>query len=370
MNASGVLPVTAQELWLDGGQHVEIREAALPEPSPGQVLVQTEASAISAGTELLFYRGAVCRSVPVDISLNGYRAEVSYPMRYGYASVGVVRATGPGVDAGLQGRLVFSFSPHASAFIASAAEVHPVPPGLGPEDAAFLANMETAVTLLLDGQPRLQDRVSVFGLGVVGLCATALLARFPLARLRAYDPIGLRRAAAAALGAEAREPPAPETMTEDLVFELTGSPDALGPAVAAAAYSGLVVIGSWYGARSIAAGLPADAPGLGGGLGAGLGAPGPDAGPGATDAAAFSALFHRNRVRVLASQVSTIDPALTGRWNAERRLEAAWEAIRTVRPSKWITHRVPFSRAAEAYAMLAGRRCDAIQVLLVRDPSA
>ena len=330
----------ARELWFDGRGHVEIRSASLPCPGRGQVLVETVVSAISAGTELLFYRGILQGKVAVDATFKSLGSEPAYPMRYGYAAVGVVNETGDGVDPDLKGTPVFSFSPHASAFLADISEVLPVPDGLDPDDAAFLANMETAVTLVLDGQPRLQDRVSVFGLGVVGLCTTALLARFPLARLRAYDPIGLRREAAAALGAETMECLGPELTTEDLVFELTGCTDALGPAVAAAAYSGLVVIGSWYGAAPFASGL-------------------------AAEAAVGNTAFHRGRVRMLASQVSSIDPSLSGRWDRERRLSAAWEAVRTIRPSRWITHRVPLTRAEEAYALLSGKRSEAIQVLLV-----
>ena len=330
--------MTARELWFDGHRHVTVAETELPCPGPGQVLVETVASAISAGTELLFYRGIVQGKVAVDATLKSLGPKPDYPIRYGYASVGVVREAGDGVDPRLRGGLVFSFSPHASAFLAAADEVLPVPAGVSPEDAAFLANMETAVTLVLDGQPGLHDRVSVFGLGVVGLCTTALLARFPLARLRAYDPIVRRREAASALGAEAREAPGPETMTEDLVFELTGSADALGSAVAAAAYSGLVVIGSWYGTQPFVSGL---------------------------EAAGANTAFHRGRVRILSSQVSTIDPSLSGRWDRRRRLSAAWAELRVIRPSRWVTHRVPLDRAEEAYALLAQGRCEAIQVLLV-----
>jgi threonine dehydrogenase-like Zn-dependent dehydrogenase len=331
--------VKAAELWFDGRGGVDLREAEVPAPGPGQVRVASLVGAISAGTELLFYRGELRGGVPVDAALPGYRGEISYPMRYGYATVGVVEAAGRGVEPGLEGRLVFSFTPHASAFLCGAADALPVPGGLSAEDAAFFANMETAVTLVLDGRPGLSDRVSVFGLGVVGLCTTALLARFPLSRLRAFDLLGPRRDAAAAVGAEALDPCDAPAATEDVVFELTGSPAALGPALAAAAFSGLLVIGSWYGERPFFEGL------AGGG-------------------AALGTAFHRGRVRVLASQVSSIDPSLSGRWDRERRREAAWDAIRAVGPSRWVTHRYPLERAGDAYALLAGRPSEAIQVLL------
>jgi threonine dehydrogenase-like Zn-dependent dehydrogenase len=76
-------------------------------------------------------------------------------------------------------------------------------------------------------------------------------------------------------------------------------------------------------------------------------------------------MFHRNRVRIVSSQVSTIDPALSSRWNKERRLGAAWDALRVLRPSRLITHRVPFDQAGEAYRLIALTPGETIQVMLV-----
>ena len=56
---------------------------------------------------------------------------------------------------------------------------------------------------LSDG-PSADAALSSFGLGIVGLTTTALLARFPLARLSAYDLFPLRRNAAASLWARCR----------------------------------------------------------------------------------------------------------------------------------------------------------------------
>ncbi len=334
-------------LWFDGKQRVEVREGELAEPGPGQVLVETRVSAISAGTELLFYRGKLPPGISVDAVLGLYSSPLSYPLRYGYACAGTVLRVGAGVDPSLRGRPVFAFAPHASVLVVSLSAVVPVPEGIGQEDSVFLASMETAVTLVLDGHPDLADRISVFGLGTIGLGVTGLLARFPLVRLRAFDFHPLRRQAAAEMGAAVADPrnAPPGQGTEDLVYELTGSPEALRGAVSAAAFSGLVVLGSWYGGTPFVERLAAPAQ--------------PDLGDGA-----HSTTFHRNRVRIVSSQVSTIDPSFSGRWDRERRFAAAWEAIRLLRPSRWVTQRVPFRKAGEAYRALAERPGESIQVLL------
>jgi hypothetical protein len=49
--------------------------------------------------------------------------------------------------------------------------------------------------------------------------------------------------------------------------------------------------------------------------------------------------FHRSRIRLISSQVSTISPELSGRWDKSRRFEVAWQALERIKPEKWITHR-------------------------------
>jgi len=89
-----------------------LKQETLSAPSPDQVLVQTLVSAISAGTELLFYRGEVPESMTVDATLSALGGAVTYPLKYGYALVGVVTAIGAAVDPRWQGQRVFAFHPH------------------------------------------------------------------------------------------------------------------------------------------------------------------------------------------------------------------------------------------------------------------
>ena len=324
-----------RSLWFEGGCRVSVREEELPHPSPGEVLVETHVSAISPGTEMLFYRGQLDEGAAVDSVLEGYRDGLSYPLRYGYASVGRITGVGQGVDPAAMGRLVFAFQPHASLCCIKAEQAIAVPEGIGAEEAAFLANAETAVNLVLDSRPLLGERVSVFGLGVIGLLTSGLLARFPLVRLRGFDLPPLRRAAAGTLGITASDPAAgsPPAATEDLAVEVSGSADGFRLALASCGFAGRVVVGSWYGTGS--------------------------------RQHAFDTQFHRNRVRIVSSQVSTIDPAISGRWTRERRTEEAWQAIRALRPSRLITHRIPFSQAADAYRLIAEAPETTIQVMLI-----
>jgi 2-desacetyl-2-hydroxyethyl bacteriochlorophyllide A dehydrogenase len=328
-----------QALWFDGPQNVAVREETLEPPGPGEVLVRTLVSAISSGTEMLFYEGSLEEGAQVDASLTEYRAPLSYPLRYGYASIGRISDAGPGVDRALMGRRAFAFAPHASAFCVPAERALLVPDGVSSEEAAFLANAETAVTLVLDARPMLAERASVFGLGVVGLLTAGLLARFPLERLSGWDPQARRREAGAALGLTTRDPHGEQLPrgTEDFAVEVSGSAQGFRQALASCAFSGRLIVGSWYGTRQ----------------------PSIDA---------FDTAFHRSRIRIISSQVSTLPPELSGLWNVPRRFAAAWDAIRVLRPGRWITHTVPFARAADAYRMIAERSGETLQVMLAHEP--
>jgi 2-desacetyl-2-hydroxyethyl bacteriochlorophyllide A dehydrogenase len=334
-------------LYFRAPYQVEVLEECLPQPAPGQLLVRTIVSAISPGTELLIYRGQAPGDLPADETITALSGALTFPLKYGYAAVGRVMAVGSAAERDWHGRLVFAFQPHASHFLSTPAELLPVPDSLSPEEAVFLPNMETAVNFLMDGHPLIGEQVVVFGQGIVGLLTTALLGRLPLCRLITLDRYALRRQRSRELGAHAsldagtgdivahlqtclQEEHA--TRGADLTYEISGNPAALDQAIAVTGFNGRIVIGSWYGQKH------ADL-NLGG-------------------------RFHRSRIRLISSQVSTIAPEWAGRWTKGRRLQVAWQMLQYIRPAHLITHRFPFEQASQAYDLLDQHPEEAIQVQL------
>lgn len=326
---------------------IDYQEQDLPPLSEGHVLVQSLASAISPGSELLVYRGQVPDDVPVDDQLPHLEGQLSFPLKFGYAIVGRVVEIGADVPDAWTDQPVFAFHPHADYFHSAPSFLLPIPKDLPLDQALFFPNMETALNFLHDGQPLLGEQVLVLGQGIVGLLTTSLLARLPLASLIAMDNYPLRQRAALKAGALACLDPSEHDSVEelrsllqrdspysgaDLVYELTGEPAALETAVAACGYSGRVVVGSWYGTKSAHLN--------------------------------FGTHFHRHRIQLISSQVSTLRPALRGRWNKARRAQFVWDLLETYRPAQFITHRIPFEQADQAYAILDQRPQEAIQVIL------
>ncbi len=341
---------------------VEVCREEMAPPQGDELLVETVVSAISAGTEMLFYRGQVPAGMSADSSIEGLTGEVSYPLKYGYACVGricetVCPPTRQAETAGAVGqpdaageeddRYYFAFHPHESHFYASPEVLLPVPEGMAPAQAALLPNAETAVNLVMDGAPLVGERVLVMGLGIVGLLTTALLAQFPLAALIAVDPLAQRRRIARRLGASQTLDPggedgaeglrealadAGEQLGADLIYELSGQPPALDAAVSAAGFDSRIVVGSWYGTKAAALQLGGS--------------------------------FHRNRVRLISSQVSTVAPQLRGRWTKARRMESAWQLLTKLPAEELISHRFPLEQAAEAYRLIDSCPEQTLQVIL------
>ncbi|HEX9837986.1 MAG TPA: zinc-binding alcohol dehydrogenase [Anaerolineales bacterium] len=329
-------------LYFTAPRQVELREETLPALGVDDVLVETTCSAISAGTEMLIYQGRFPRNLETDSVISSLRGGFQYPLAYGYACVGKVLEAGKQVNSEWLGRLVFAFQPHTSYFVSNPESLFAIPGSLTPENACFLPNMETAVNLVQDGAPIFGERVLVLGQGVIGLLTASLLNEFPLAVLVTADYYGLRRKASLNLKVSDALDPNSESFQNDssayaqrkfdLTFELSGNPAALNDALALTAFSGRIVIGSWYGEK------PAEID-LGG-------------------------AFHRSRIKLVSSQVSTIAPELSGRWDKARRFDVSWKALERTKPDKWITHRFPIEEAEQAYRLLDENPQEAIQILV------
>jgi 2-desacetyl-2-hydroxyethyl bacteriochlorophyllide A dehydrogenase len=332
--------VKRQTLYFTAPREVELREETLPELGAEEVLVETVCSAISAGTEMLVYQGHFPRDIETDSLISSLRGSLEYPLAYGYACVGKIRETGPQVDKSMRDQLVFAFQPHTSHFIANPDSVFPIPRSIAPETACFLPNTETAINLVQDAAPIFGECVLVLGQGVVGLLTAALLSEFPLETLVTADCFELRRNSSPVPDRLSLDPYSPNFHKEamrllngsaDLTFELSGRPETLNDALAITGFCGRIVIGSWYGEKRAEIDL--------------------------------GGAFHRSRIKLISSQVSTLAPELSGRWNKARRFNTAWKVLERIKPEKWITHRFAISDAEKAYQLLDQNPQETIQVI-------
>ena len=126
---------------------------------PDQVLIDTEASVISPGTELAI--------------LSGKEGWAPLPYIPGYGAVGRIAALGADVKGLAVGDRVFSHSRHCARDFSSNMIV-PVPAGVSAAEAACARLAQVAFTAVRIAQSQLGDWVVVVGLGAVGNFAAQL----------------------------------------------------------------------------------------------------------------------------------------------------------------------------------------------------
>ena len=310
----------AGAFWLREPGLGEIRTVPLPEPGPDEVLVRTRFSGVSRGTETLVFRGEVPADQYTTMRAPFQEGEFPAPVKYGYLNVGEV-AAGP---AGLRGRTVFCLYPHQTAYVVPAAAVVPVPDGVPAERAVLAGTVETAVNALWDARPRIGDRVTVVGAGMVGCCVAALLARFPGVDLELVDTDPGRATVAEALRVPFVAPDIAST-GRDLVVHASATGAGLQRSLELLAPEGTVLELSWYGRHSVDLGL--------------------------------GGAFHARRLTIRSSQVGTV--ARPDRTYGER-LAVALDLLGDARFDALITGRSPFGELPSVLAGLASGEIPAL----------
>jgi 2-desacetyl-2-hydroxyethyl bacteriochlorophyllide A dehydrogenase len=301
-------------------REVRVEPVEVEEPEPGAILVRTEYSGISGGTEMLAYRGEIDSSVPLDETLGALAGTFAHPFSYGYSCVGVVEETR---GRAARGDRVFAFHPHQDVFVVDEGDAVALE-SADPRTATLLPLVETALQVALDAGSHLGEIVAVSGLGPIGILIGALLQRSG-ADVIGSDPDPPRRDAAAAFGLRAVHPgdlpTAVSAWTQGrgvpLAVEASGNPKALADALELLAHEGTALVCSWYGTKPVP--LP------------------------------LGSAFHRRRLSIRSTQVSTIPAALQGTWDRDRRRSVAGRLLDELPVKLLATHEFPFEDAALAF---------------------
>ncbi|HZT95560.1 MAG TPA: zinc-binding alcohol dehydrogenase [Chloroflexota bacterium] len=326
----------ARAVWFSGRECVEILYEGPPIPGPNDIRVHALASGISQGTELMVLRGLAPASLPLDLpTLEG---TYDFPIKFGYASVGRVVERGRKVRHPARGDLVFVHHPHQTEYVVPAVDAVVLDPHADAAVGTLLANMETAVNVVWDAEPRLGEHAVVFGQGIVGLLVARLL-MLAGTRVTAVEPHDERRKTARTMGISVLASIDVEEerahMHADLAVECSGNPGALNTAISCLAMEGRVVVASWYGLKRASIDL--------------------------------GGAFHRKRLRLISSQVGSIPSEMGARWDRRRRIELARDLLSQLDLNPLITHRVPFEEAWSLYKLLLDNPGSAVHAVLTYD---
>lgn len=320
---------------------------------PRQVRVRTLYSGISAGTELASYRGSSPHlhkrwDAQSRLFFPAGTSNQPYPIsNWGYEEVGEVVETGSEVTQLRVGQVVFGTWGHRTLavldedFAAKRVKLE----GLDPILAIYSHIGPIAINAILDANIHIGEQVAVFGMGVLGQ-AVAQLARHSGATVYGVDLIDRRLALGRQLGGldVAINPydgsPAEQIKRltggrgADVCIEIAGSAVALNEAIRAVAYNSRVVVSGFI--------------------------------QGGANALFLGEEFHHNRVQLICSQISNVDPALSHRWDRLRMIHTFMDLQnkKVINMLPVITHKIPFEQAAEAYRLLDETPDQVMQVVL------
>jgi 2-desacetyl-2-hydroxyethyl bacteriochlorophyllide A dehydrogenase len=337
------------ELLLTGPRKIQIVPYDDRELGPGDVRADAIVSGLSHGTEVALYRGDTAfggKRFDLDLRLFVDDAETKpYPMRLGYEWVGEVTAVGGDVHGIEPGDRVHLTLPHRETQTV-ATPLLVLPTTLDPERAALLQSTAIALQAVHDARLEVGDRVAIFGLGVFGLLAVQLARLSGAGWVAAVDPIAGRRELAGSFGADCvLDPEFSDVGREiklaagrggaDVAIEFSGRYEALHEALRCVRLAGSVVAAGFYV----------------GGSGTAL---------------RLGEEFHHNRLTLVGSMSGWGAPQRQPGWDRPRLRATALDLLAQdgLDVAAFITHRIPFERAAEAYELVDRRPEETLRVVL------
>lgn len=199
----------------------QLTEVPCPRAAPGQLLIRTSRSLVSAGTERMlvdFGRANLiekalqqpervrqvldkARTDGLAPTIEAVRAKLDAPAALGYCNVGEVIEVGQGVEGWRVGDRVASNGRHAEIVAVPTNLCAKVPDGVSEETASFTVISAIALQGVRLAKPSLGESVVVIGLGLIGLITVQLL-QATGARVLGLDFDAERLSLARRLGAE------------------------------------------------------------------------------------------------------------------------------------------------------------------------
>lgn len=214
---------------------VRVEQEEVTPPGRGEILCAAESSLISIGTESFCLRGIF------DPGTN-WDAWVKYPFRPGYSMAARVIAVGQDVQNIREGDHIASWVEHQQFFKIRPDEAYVIPQGITAEDATWAILATTTQLAVRRAKLELGESVGVVGLGMLGQLVVQYLAVSGCRRIVAIDPIPARLDMAQAHGAthtistdvtsaRAQIQELTQGKMLDVVYDITGNPAVLAPAL-------------------------------------------------------------------------------------------------------------------------------------------
>jgi len=181
-------------LVFTGKNRIELWREPVPEPGPGQLLVATQKTLISAGTECICFQ----RHFEPGTHWDNW---VKYPFYPGYSNAGRVLQVGEGVTAFQPGDRVATRMSHRQYFVLEAERALKIPAAVSNEEATWFGLAGIVQNGVRRAEHELGDKVVVIGLGPLGQLVVQYTRLMGAWEVIALDPAEQRLQKAAEHGA-------------------------------------------------------------------------------------------------------------------------------------------------------------------------
>lgn len=296
---------TVKALWHQDRKHSILKETALPQPGKDQMLLQSNFSLISLGTELTIARGLVPEALHSQMRVPHMEGEFIFPVKYGYSLVAQNPSTGV---------YYHLMCPHQDACLGDIDECFEIPDGIPPKRAILASNLGTALTGVWDGLVLPGERAAIVGFGMIGSLVARIVQGIPGTSVSIIDTNPARQGYAVQFGFTVLQDLHSAVKPFDIAFHCSATQGGLQTAIDVVGFEGRVIELSWYGNREVTLNLGSE--------------------------------FHYMRKRIVSSQVSNIPGSMQSRWDRRRRQECVFDLLKNPAYDQHITHEISLEEAA------------------------
>jgi len=295
----------ATALWHLDQNKSALQRHPIPDLREDQILLQSQFSLISSGTERLVAKGQVPEDLHSDMRVPGMEGSFLLPVKYGYSVVGKIIS-----KCSLNGRYAHLLYPHQDLILTEISALSLLPEGLSPKRACLTSNMETALNAVWDSQVTIGDRVLICGFGIIGALVALVLSSMPAVSIEIAEKDSYRQKLAQQMGFRISTG---NKADFDLSFNTSSSATGLQLCIDAVRREGKIIELSWYGKKEIQLQLGGS--------------------------------FHYGRKQLISSQVSHIPYSKSPHINFEKRKQIVFDLLKDPVYDSLITTEIPFSES-------------------------
>lgn len=283
----------AKALWHLNKMETAILEEEIVRNGDIRLLIKTNYSCISTGTETLVANGNVPNALKEKMRVNYMGGSFDFPIKYGYSLVGETE----------DGRYVHLMHPHQDKLFAREADLFTIPANLPLKRATLLSNMETTINAVWDAQLKGDEKILIIGFGGIGALLALTVNQYTGINpsVLELDKNKLKKAQYLGFSMDDGD--------FDIIFHTSSSNTGLQFALDHVRKDGSVIELSWYGDKQLNLHLGGS--------------------------------FHYNRVKLISSQVSTVSPFAPVEGYRERK-EIACQILLNDAFDEIISHEILF----------------------------